>query len=150
MRRTDMEGAVTTSDADVPEFLTGADSMSVEEQARRLGARPINAVMGFVEEVTGGQVRLGPGTLYRTRPSGRLTARGPFPVLSATWRRVSAAPGGKPSQGAVGVEEWPAASGLYGTNAMPGRSQLVSAPENDHLFASVASTRRDAYGVSRQ
>jgi DNA-binding PadR family transcriptional regulator len=30
------------------------------------------AVMGFVEQVTGGQVRLGPGTLYRT--IGRLVA----------------------------------------------------------------------------
>jgi hypothetical protein len=44
MRRANMEGAVTTSDADVPEFLTGADSISVEEQARRLGARPIKSL----------------------------------------------------------------------------------------------------------
>jgi hypothetical protein len=36
---------VSASGADVPEFLSGSDdSMSVEEQARRLGARPIKSV----------------------------------------------------------------------------------------------------------
>jgi DNA-binding PadR family transcriptional regulator len=41
-----------------------------------LAAGPVHgyAIMGFAEEVTGGAVRLGPGTLYRT--IGRLVADG--------------------------------------------------------------------------